>query len=72
MAEPLRILAIDGGGIRGIIPATVLVDLETRSGRPKSPLSVDKTTRVLRQALVWAEQNGLMAKAPLPEQVATH
>jgi patatin-like phospholipase/acyl hydrolase len=33
MAEPLRILAIDGGGIRGIIPATVLVDLETRAGR---------------------------------------
>src|SRR3954447_11828002 len=34
MAEPLRVLAIDGGGIRGIIPATVLADLEVRSGRP--------------------------------------
>lgn len=25
-----------------------------RNGKPKSPLSVDKTRRVLRQALVWA------------------
>jgi hypothetical protein len=29
-----RLLAIDGGGIRGIIPARVLVELEARTGRP--------------------------------------
>jgi patatin-like phospholipase/acyl hydrolase len=30
----VRVLSIDGGGIRGIVPATVLVDLERRAGRP--------------------------------------
>jgi patatin-like phospholipase/acyl hydrolase len=29
----VRILAIDGGGIRGLIPAVVLADLERRTGR---------------------------------------
>src|SRR5207248_2491706 len=33
-----RVLAIDGGCIRGIIPATVLADLETRAGRPIADL----------------------------------
>src|SRR3954469_11317740 len=32
--RPLRILAIDGGGIRGILPAMVLADLERRTNRP--------------------------------------
>lgn len=31
-----RILCIDGGGIRGIIPAVVLAELEQRTGRPIS------------------------------------
>ena len=30
----MRVLAIDGGGIRGLIPALVLAELEDRSGRP--------------------------------------
>ena len=38
-----------------------------RSGKNKSQLSVDKTRRVLRLALVWAEERGIVAKAPLPE-----
>ena len=34
MTPMLRILTIDGGGIRGIIPAVVLAELERRGGRP--------------------------------------
>jgi len=34
----VRILAIDGGGIRGVIPARVLVELERESGRRISEL----------------------------------
>jgi uncharacterized protein len=34
----MRILAIDGGGIRGIIPARVLVELERLTGRPTHSL----------------------------------
>ena len=30
----MRVLAIDGGGIRGLIPALVLTELERRAGRP--------------------------------------
>jgi patatin-like phospholipase/acyl hydrolase len=30
----MRVLSIDGGGIRGIVPATVLAALEQRTGRP--------------------------------------
>jgi hypothetical protein len=39
-----------------------------RSGKAKAKPSVDKTRRVLRLALVWAEESGLVEKAPLPEQ----
>lgn len=38
MARPFRILSIDGGGIRGIVPAAVLDALEQRAGRPVSDL----------------------------------
>ncbi|MBA2638148.1 MAG: patatin-like phospholipase family protein [Solirubrobacterales bacterium] len=34
----MRVLAIEGGGIRGIVPATVLVALEERAGRPVAEL----------------------------------
>lgn len=33
MSPQIRVLSIDGGGIRGIIPALVLAELERRSGR---------------------------------------
>ena len=34
MSRPIRILSLDGGGIRGIIPAIVLAELEQKTGRP--------------------------------------
>src|SRR3954468_17801023 len=34
----MKILAIDGGGIRGLIPALVLTEIEKRTGRPISSL----------------------------------
>ena len=34
MTPPYRVLAIDGGGIRGLIPALVLDRIEQRVGRP--------------------------------------
>ncbi len=33
-ARPIKVLAIDGGGIRGIIPALVLARIEALTGRP--------------------------------------
>jgi patatin-like phospholipase/acyl hydrolase len=38
MAPPFKVLAIDGGGIRGIIPALILVAIEERTQRPISDL----------------------------------
>ncbi len=34
----MRVLAIDGGGIRGLIPALVLAELERCAGRPIAQL----------------------------------
>lgn len=35
---PFRILSIDGGGIRGIVPGMILAEMERRSGRPVSAM----------------------------------
>lgn len=35
---PLRVLSIDGGGVRGLVPAIVLAEIERRAGRPVSKL----------------------------------
>jgi predicted acylesterase/phospholipase RssA len=32
--RPLRVLALDGGGIRGVIPATLLAEIEQKTGKP--------------------------------------
>jgi hypothetical protein len=38
-----------------------------RSGKSKAKPSIDKTRRVLRLALVWAAERGIVATAPIPE-----
>lgn len=38
MTYKLRLLSIDGGGIRGIIPAIILNEIEQRTGKPTSQL----------------------------------
>src|SRR5437899_5464947 len=34
----MNVLSVDGGGIRGVIPAMVLANLEERTGRPTAEL----------------------------------
>jgi patatin-like phospholipase/acyl hydrolase len=36
--QPLKVLAIDGGGIRGVIPAMVLAEIERQTAKPVSSL----------------------------------
>lgn len=38
MAQRVRVLSLDGGGIRGLIPALVLESLEKRTGKPVAEL----------------------------------
>ena len=40
-----------------------------RNGDPKNPVSVAKTRRILRLALVWAVESGWIDVAPLPPKV---
>jgi hypothetical protein len=42
--------------------------MRLKSGKPKAQPSIDKTRRVIRLALTWAEQAGLIAKSPVPSK----
>jgi hypothetical protein len=44
-------------------------EMKLKSGKATSQLSIDKTRRVLRLALVWAAERGIIAKAPIPGAV---
>jgi hypothetical protein len=46
--------------------------MRTRTGVAKARPTYLKTQRVLRLALVWAADAGLIAKAPLPEDAAAY
>ncbi len=43
---------------------------KTRAGKAKAKPGVDKTRRVLRLALVWAAESGLIPAAPIPKTSA--
>ncbi len=40
---------------------------KTRAGRPRSTRTIDRSRRVLRLALWWAEETKLISKAPIRE-----
>jgi hypothetical protein len=46
--------------------------MKTKTGVAKARPTFEKTRRVLRQALVYAQEVGLVAKPPLPEDAASH
>ena len=62
MPTPFTILSIDGGGIRGVIPALVLAEIEHRTGRPIASLfdlvAGTSTGGILALGLVAAAADG--------------
>jgi patatin-like phospholipase/acyl hydrolase len=64
---PFKVLAIDGGGIRGIIPALILQAIEARTGRPISDLfdmlSGTSTGGIIALGLTLADTDGKPAKS---------
>ena len=62
MSKRVKILAIDGGGIRGVLPAMVLAEIERRTGKPVSSLfdliSGTSTGGILALALVRPGEGG--------------
>ena len=62
MFSLIKILSIDGGGIRGIIPALVLYEIEKRTGQPIAKLfdliAGTSTGGILALGLVKPNKNG--------------
>ena len=61
-AEAKRVLCLDGGGIRGIIPAMLVAELEERTGRPACELfdliAGTSTGGIIAMGLVLAGPDG--------------
>lgn len=68
MAAPYRILSLDGGGIRGVIPATVLMALEQQLGQPIASsfdlIAGTSTGGILALALTIPDANGRPRYSP--------
>jgi uncharacterized protein len=66
--EPIKILSIDGGGIRGIIPALVLAEIERRTGRPACEtfdlIAGTSTGGIIALGLTVPDGHGPAAKGP--------
>jgi uncharacterized protein len=62
MPELFKILAIDGGGMRGILPAMMVAELERRSGLPASQMfdliAGSSTGGLLAMGLVTPDEQG--------------
>jgi patatin-like phospholipase/acyl hydrolase len=71
--RPVRILSIDGGGIRGIIPATVLARIEERTGRPIADLfdliAGTSTGGILALGLACPSEDGTRPRSSAAELV---
>jgi hypothetical protein len=65
IGEKTRVRTLKPAKVREFFDSDVVN--KTRTGVPKSPLSIAKTQRVLRQALTHAVELGVIEKAPLPE-----
>jgi uncharacterized protein len=72
-SRPVRILSIDGGGIRGIIPATVLARIEQQTGRPIADLfdliAGTSTGGILALALTCPSEDGTRPRFAATELV---
>jgi uncharacterized protein len=62
MSKPYKILSIDGGGIRGLIPALILAEIEKRTGKAISELfdlmAGTSTGGILTLGLNIPDENG--------------
>jgi predicted acylesterase/phospholipase RssA len=60
--RPIRVLSIDGGGIRGILPSMVMAELERLAGRPTAELfdlvTGTSTGALLALAMVAPDREG--------------